>query len=67
MPRMSPPIARIVPIGIAGGQEPTLDQPRPDRHLQGAPWRKTWLQHEAGPMGTGVWECEPVCKHVVLV
>lgn len=48
----------ITPIGRTDGQQPTLDQPRSDRRVSGAPWRKTWLQHEAGPMSAGVWECE---------
>lgn len=37
---------------------PTLDQPREDRRVIGAPLRKTWLAHEAGPMSAGTWECE---------
>ncbi|MBB5205053.1 hypothetical protein HNQ51_002372 [Inhella inkyongensis] len=49
---------RIQAIGETDGQPPTLDQPRADRRVQGAPWRKTWVQHEAGPMSAGLWECE---------
>lgn len=50
--------AAIQRIGPTEGQAPTLDQPRADRRVQGAPWRQTWTQHEAGPMSAGVWACE---------
>jgi uncharacterized cupin superfamily protein len=49
----------ITLIDSTTGLEPVLDQPRVDRRVQGAPQRKTWTLHEAGPMSAGVWECEP--------
>lgn len=48
----------IVLIDRTEGQAPALDQPREDRRVAGAPLRKTWLAHEAGPMSAGTWECE---------
>lgn len=46
-------------IDATAGREPVLDQPRADRRVHGAPQRRTWTLHEAGPMSAGVWECEP--------
>jgi uncharacterized cupin superfamily protein len=48
----------IVMIDATADHEPMPDQPRSDRRVQGAPRRKTWTLHEAGPMSVGVWECE---------
>ena len=50
--------SHIVPIDRTEGLAPTLDQPRADRRVAGAPLRQTWLAHEAGPMSAGIWECE---------
>lgn len=48
----------ITLIDRTDGLAPSLDQPREDRRVSGAPLRKTWLAHEAGPMSAGIWECE---------
>lgn len=56
---MSPRPPAITLIDITGHLAPALDQPRADRRIEGAPQRKTWTLHEAGPMSAGVWECEP--------
>lgn len=45
-------------IDSTGGLEPVHDQAREDRLVQGAPQRRTWTLHEAGPMSAGIWECE---------
>lgn len=50
-----PPIVRIE---AGADMPPSLDQPRVERRVAGAPWRKTWLLHESGPMSAGIWECE---------
>ena len=52
------PLPKITLIDRTDGLAPALDQPRAERRVQGAPWRKTWLLHEAAPMSAGVWECE---------
>jgi len=49
----------IVLIDSTEGLDPVRDQPREDRRVSGAPQRRTWAPHEAGPMSAGVWECEP--------
>lgn len=62
--------ADIVLIDKTDGLDPSLDQPRAERRVEGAPWRKTWLLHESGPVSAGVWECEvvrPVRKQFVVV
>lgn len=41
-----------------GDGAPTLDQPREERRVTGAPLRKTWLLHDSTPMSAGIWECE---------
>lgn len=48
----------IILIDRTEDQPPALDRPREDRRVAGAPLRKTWLAHEAGPMSAGTWECE---------
>ncbi|HEY0953811.1 MAG TPA: cupin domain-containing protein [Roseateles sp.] len=50
---------KIVLIDATADRAPVLDQPRTDRRVQGAPQRRTWTLHEAGPMSAGVWACEP--------
>ncbi|MEJ6001022.1 cupin domain-containing protein [Paucibacter soli] len=50
---------KIVLIDDTAALTPSLDQPREERRVVGAPWRKTWLLHESGPVSAGVWECEP--------
>lgn len=51
-------LPHIVRIEASEAQLPNLDQPRAERRVIGAPWRKTWLLHEASPMSAGIWECE---------
>ncbi|MFG6430492.1 cupin domain-containing protein [Roseateles sp. LYH14W] len=48
----------IILMDSTDGREPVLDRPREDRRVQGAPLRRTWTLHEAGPVSAGVWECE---------
>ena len=48
----------IVLIDSTACREPVHDQPREDRRVSGAPQRRTWTLHEAGPVSAGVWECE---------
>lgn len=48
----------IVVLDQATALAPSLDHPRPDRLVAGNPLRKTWVLHEAGPVSSGVWECE---------
>lgn len=49
---------KIVTIDSTDGLPAVHDQPREDRRVSGAPHRKTWTLHDAGPMSAGVWECE---------
>ena len=44
---------KIVLIDATADRAPVLDQPRTDRRVQGAPQRRTWTLHEAGPMSAG--------------
>ena len=55
---MTDTLPRIVLIDSTDALDPALDQPREERRVQGAPWRKTWLLHDSAPMSAGVWECE---------
>ncbi|RZJ11518.1 MAG: DUF861 domain-containing protein [Rubrivivax sp.] len=48
----------IAVIDQTAALTPALDRPRPDRLVAGNPLRKTWVLHEAGPVSSGVWECE---------
>lgn len=64
---MTTDLPRIHRIGLQAGA-PQLDQPRPDRRLQGAPQRQTWTEYEAAHQGLscGVWTCEPGSWRIVF-
>lgn len=51
-------MSQIVLIADTTGLTASLDQPREERRVSGAPWRQTWLLHESGPVSAGVWACE---------
>lgn len=54
---------RLVKLLMQPLGEPTADQPRPERLLQGNPVRLTWNlvqeKHPTGETFCGVWRCEP--------
>ena len=56
-------MSRIVKLQAAMPGTPAMDQPKPERLLQGNPQRQTWnLVDEALPAGhvdCGIWQCEP--------
>lgn len=42
-----------------GDQAPVVDQPGPERLVDGNPVRRTWSRYARGEVDCGIWECEP--------